>query len=126
MKAKPDVLLYVGYCQYQLGNYDEAIKTLKTVTEKFPDPRMIPLAYYKMAEAYLKKGDQNGALAVLNDLAIIKDGIFHDMALMESARILEMQGKKEEAKAKYKELVAKYPNSGLAAEAKAKSAEYSL
>ncbi len=123
LKAKSDVLLYIGYCQYELGNYDEAIKTFKTVSEKFPDPRIIPLAYYKMAEAYLKKGDQNGALAILNDLAIIKDGIFHDMALMESARILEQQGKKEEAKAKYKELVTKYPNSVLAAEAKAKIAE---
>ncbi len=123
VKKKADVLLYIGYCQYQLGNYDEAIKTLKDLTEKFTDPRIVPLAYYKMAEAYLNKNDATNALAVMNTLANLKDNIFHDMALMESGKILEAQGKKDEAKAKYKELIAKYPNSALAGEAKARIGE---
>jgi TolA-binding protein len=45
------------------------------------------------------------------------------MALMESGKILEVQGKTEEAQAKYKDLVTKYPNSALVAEAKARLAE---
>ncbi len=120
VKKKADVLLYVAYCQYELGSYDEAIKTLKELTEKFGDPRITPLAYYKMAEAYLKKGDATNALAAMNTLSGLRDGVFHDMALMESGKILESQGKTEDAKAKYKELIAKYPSSILAGEAKAR------
>ena len=123
IRKRADVLLYIAYCKYELGNYDDAIKTLKELNNKFPDPRITPLAYLKMAEAYLKKGDSTDALATLKDLASIKDGIFQDMALMESGRVLESQGKKEEAKAVFKDLVTKFPNSPLAAEAKAKVGE---
>ena len=123
VKKKVDVLLYIAYCQYELGSYDEAIKSLKELTETFADSRIIPLAYYKLAETYLKKGDTINALAALNTLSTLQDGIFHDMALMESGKILEAQGKTEEAKAKYKDLVTKYPNSALVAEAKARLAE---
>jgi TolA-binding protein len=38
---------------------------------------------------------------------------------MESGKILASQGKTAEAKEKYKELIAKYPNSALAGDAKA-------
>jgi predicted negative regulator of RcsB-dependent stress response len=123
IKKRADVLLYIAYCKYELGNYDDAIKTLKELNDKFPDPRIMPLAYFKMAEAYLKKGDNTGALATLKDLASIKDGIFQDMALMESGKVLESQGKKEEAKSMFKDLVTKFPNSPLATEAKAKVEE---
>ncbi|HTZ18934.1 MAG TPA: tetratricopeptide repeat protein [Dissulfurispiraceae bacterium] len=123
VKKKADVLLYIAYCQDALGSYDDAIKTLKELNEKYTDPRIIPLAYYKMAEIYLKKNDSTNALAALNTLAGLKDGIFLDMALMESAKILESQGKTDDAKAKYKELIAKYPNSALVGEAKARLAE---
>jgi predicted negative regulator of RcsB-dependent stress response len=123
VKKKADVLLYIAYCQYELGSYDDAIKSLKELNEKFTDSKIIPLAYYKMAETYLKKGDTINALAVLNTLAGLQDGIFRDMALMESGKILEAQGKTEEAKTKYKDLIAKYPNSALVGEAKARLGE---
>jgi TolA-binding protein len=45
------------------------------------------------------------------------------MALMESGKVLESQGKKEEAKSMFKDLVTKFPNSPLATEAKAKVEE---
>ena len=118
LKKKADVLLYIAYCQYELGSYDDTVKTLKDLNGKFTDPRIVPLSYYKMAEAYLKKGDNTNALAALNTLAGLPDGIYRDMALMESGKILASQGKTAEAKEKYKELIAKYPNSALASEAK--------
>jgi TolA-binding protein len=121
-KKKADVLLYIAYCQYGLGNYDEAITTLKDLNAKFSDPAIAPVAYYKLAETYLKKGDQTNAIAALNSIVGL-NGIYQDMALMELAKIFEMQGKKEEAVAKYKELVAKYPTSALAAEAKARAGQ---
>jgi outer membrane protein assembly factor BamD (BamD/ComL family) len=42
---------------------------------------------------------------------------------MESARLLEKEGKIEEAKKKYKELTEKFPNSPFTDEAKAKLSE---
>jgi len=123
IKKSAVVLLYIAYCKYELGNFDDSIKDLKDLISKYSDPRIVPLAYYKMAEAYLKKGDNASALATLKDLSNIKDGMFRDMALMENAKILESQGKGEEAKGIYKELLTKFPNSAYAAEAKAKAGE---
>jgi len=123
VKKKADVLLYIAYCQYELGSYDDAIKTLKELNEKYAASEVVPLAYYKMAETYLKKNDQTNALAALNTLAGLKDTTYHDMALMESAKILDSQGKTDDAKARYKELIAKCPNSALVGEAKARLAE---
>jgi predicted negative regulator of RcsB-dependent stress response len=120
VKEKADVLLFIAYCQYALGNYDEAINTLKQLTKKFNDPGVTPLAYYKLSEAYLKKGDQENALATLNSIEGLNAG-FRDMALMQIARIYELQGKTADAKSKYNELVVKYPNSAYAKEAKAKT-----
>jgi TolA-binding protein len=45
------------------------------------------------------------------------------MALMQSGRILELQGKTDEARAKYRELVAKFPNSIFSGEAKARAGQ---
>jgi predicted negative regulator of RcsB-dependent stress response len=117
-KKKPDVLLYIAYCQHGLGYYDEAIATLKEFIGKFNDPLITPLAYYKLAETYLKKGDQNNALAAFNS---ITGGIYQDMALMQAGKILEMQGKTADAAVKYRELVEKFPKSPYAAEVKARS-----
>jgi predicted negative regulator of RcsB-dependent stress response len=121
-KGKADTLLLVAYCQYGLGNYDEAITTLKQLTSKFKDPGITPLAYYKLSEAYLKKGDQANALETLSAIEGLK-GAYGDLALMQTARILEQQGKGSEAKTKYNELVTKYPASAFVAEAKQKTGQ---
>jgi|WetSurMetagenome_2_1015567.scaffolds.fasta_scaffold00139_24 TolA-binding protein len=120
VRKNADTLLHIAYCQYFLGNYDEAIATLKEFNTTFNDPAIAPLAQYKLAEAYLKKGDRENALAALNSI-IASKGIYQDMALKQIAGIYELQGKREEARAKYKELADKFPNSALAAEAKAKA-----
>lgn len=122
IKEKADVLLFIAYCQYGLGNYDETINTLKQLTSKFRDPAVTPLAYYKLSEAYMKKNDQANALAALGSIEGLNAG-YKDMAVMQIARIYELQGKTEEAKAKYNELIAKYPNSELVREAKLKTGQ---
>jgi|WetSurMetagenome_2_1015567.scaffolds.fasta_scaffold00104_15 predicted negative regulator of RcsB-dependent stress response len=122
IKERADVLLFISYCQYGLGNYDETINTLKQLTSKYRDPAVTPLAYYKLSDAYLKKGDQTNALAALNSIEGLNAG-YKDMAVMQIARIYELQGKAEEAKAKYAELIEKYPNSELVREAKLKTGQ---
>ncbi|MDP3259163.1 MAG: hypothetical protein Q8M34_01060, partial [Thermodesulfovibrionales bacterium] len=49
-----------------------------------------------------------------------KTGTYKDLSLIESGKILEAQGKAEEAKKKYEELVKDFPQSAFAEEAKAR------
>ncbi|MFO0751991.1 MAG: tetratricopeptide repeat protein [Thermodesulfovibrionales bacterium] len=121
-KKSPVALLYIADSYYELGNYDEAIRTLKDLTSRYSDPRIVSLATYKLASAYTKKGDTAAALATLTALADKKDSPLRDLALLESGRVLEAAGKKEEAKAKYKALIDTFPQSPLVPEAKARMA----
>lgn len=122
-KKKPDVLLYIANCYYELGNYDDAIKTLNDLTAQFSETAIISLAYYKMAMAYVKKGDMDGALTALKNLLSIKNSALQDMALLESGKILESTGKTEEAKNRYRELINKFPKSPLLSEARTRLGE---
>lgn len=122
-RKKPDVLLYIANCQYELGNYDEAINTLKELNTQFSDPKIISLSYYKMAMSYVKKGDMDNALTSLKNILNIKDIPLQDLALLETGKILELSGKTEDAKNKYRELINKFPKSALLNEAKTRLAE---
>ena len=116
-KKSPTALLNIANCYYELGNLDEAIKTLKELTDQYSDPKITSLAYYKMAMTYIRKGDLNSALNTFGIISSIKDAPLQDMALLESGKTLESMGKTEEAKDKYKELINKFPKSPLADEA---------
>ncbi|MEW6110263.1 MAG: tetratricopeptide repeat protein [Nitrospirota bacterium] len=118
-KKSPRLLLYIADAYSQLGRYDEALNTLNAFTNKYIDEKnLLPLAYNKMAVIYLKKGNKDEALKTLDSLYKLPVDIYKDMALIESARILENDGKKAEAASKYKELTEKFPESPFYEEAK--------
>ena len=118
-KKSPVSLFYVAACQYELGRLDDALKSLKDFAGKYSsDEELIPLAYQKMATIYIKKGDMNEAKKTLDTLYTLKGDIYKDFALMEYARILEKEGKPDEAKKKYQELTTKYPDSPFIDKAK--------
>jgi tetratricopeptide (TPR) repeat protein len=124
IRKSPTVLFYIAGCYYELGRYDETIETLKEFTSRFSNKeRFVPLAYEKMAMAYLRKGDTKRAEETLKVLYNLKGDIYKDFALIEYAKLLEKEGKTEEAKKKYKELLEKFPNSPFSDEAKAKLGE---
>lgn len=119
----PLSLFYIAACYDDLGNYDEALKTLKDFAGRYSnDETYIPLAYQKMAAIYIKKGDTAEAKKTLDTLINLKGDVYKDFALLEYARLLEKEGKTEEADKKYQELVTRFPNSPFAGEAKAKIA----
>ena len=70
-----------------------------------------------------RKGNTKEAMEVLEKLYNLKGDIYKDFALIEYARLLEKEGKTEEAKKKYKELSERFPNSPFIDEAKAKLSE---
>ncbi|KAF0182379.1 MAG: hypothetical protein FD164_1218 [Nitrospirae bacterium] len=119
-KKRPDYKYYMGLCSYETGDMDNALKAFQEVSES-SDQRFSALGLFKLGMTYLKKGDNERALAALNKLALMKNAPLQDMALLESGKILAAQGKAEEAKAKFQALVTQFPKSPVFAEAKARS-----
>lgn len=123
-RNSPLSLFYIAGCYYDLGKYDDALRTLKELNERFPDDeKFVPLSYYKMAVINLKKGDREAALKLLDTLYNYRAASFKDLALVESARILDTMGKKDDAAKKYEELTKNFPGSPFLGEAKAKLQE---
>lgn len=126
IRKSPLSLFYIAACYYELGKYNDALKTLKDFTQRYSkEERFIPLAYQKMAMVYIKKGDINEAMKALDTLYNLNINIYKDFALIEYGRLLEKAGKLDEAKKKYKELTTKFSNSPFLDEAKAKLSEKS-
>jgi predicted negative regulator of RcsB-dependent stress response len=116
-------LLYIANCDYELGRYDEALTTLSDFIKQYADDRdLLPLAYEKSAAIQMKKGNAQEALKTLDTLSRLPGSLYKDTALFESAGILESEGRKDEALAKYREIVEKYKDSPYYEAAKAKSA----
>jgi len=111
-RKSPYALFYIANCYDEMGRYDDALKTLKELNERFPDDeRFVPLSYYKMAVITLKKGDKEAALKFLDTLYNYRTSSLKDLALLESAKILESMGKTEEAAKKLEELKKNFPTS---------------
>jgi tetratricopeptide (TPR) repeat protein len=121
VKSSPDALLYMAYSQDRLGRYDEAIENLKKLQSDFPDEDYhVALATYKMATIQLKAGRTDDAMSTLDKLYTSGSGIYEDIALAESARLLEAQGKEGEAMEKYRTILSQFPESPFAVEARMK------
>jgi tetratricopeptide (TPR) repeat protein len=120
-RKSPYSLFYIAACYYDMGKNEDALKTLKELNQQFPDDeRFVPLSYYKMAVITLRKGDREGYLKLLDTLYNYRTNSFKDLALIESARMLDAMGKKEDAVKKYEELTKNFPESPFVEEAKAK------
>ena len=123
-KKSARLLLYIASANAELGKYDEALKGLDQLVKNYSaDKDVLPLAYQKMADIQIKKGNKSEALKALDALYKSNSSIYKDLALIESARLLESDGKQEEALAKYKELADKFKDSPFLGEAQAKIAE---
>jgi len=117
-------LYFIANAYYNLSQYDNALKTLKELNAEFPDDdKLVPLSYYKMAMIHLQKGDREGALKLLETLYRYRNSSFRDLAVIETARILDASDKKEEAAKKYEELIKDFPESPFGEEAQQKLKE---
>jgi len=120
-RKSPVSLFYIAGCYYELGQYDDVLNTLKEFVQRYSnEERFIPLVYQKMAMVYLRKGNINEAMNAIDSMYNLKGDIYKDLALIEYARLLEREGKIEEAKKKYKELTTQFPDSPFSDEAKTK------
>lgn len=117
-KESPRVLLYIANSHYELGQLNESLENLNDFIKKYPEEKdMLPLAYHRISMIHSSQGNSDEALKALDSLYNLETDIYKDVALIESGRILEKEGKSEEAKAKYRELVEKFPRSPYFTEA---------
>jgi predicted negative regulator of RcsB-dependent stress response len=120
-KKSPFSLYYIAACYYELGQYDESLKTLKDFSRKYAgEEKFLPLAYRMMTTIYTRKGDIPETKKTLDALYALKTDIYKDFALMEYGRLLEHEGKTDEAKKKYEELITRFPSSPYKDEAQLK------
>lgn len=123
-KKSPRVLLFIADAYAEMAKYDDALKTLDEFTKRFVrGENLIPLAYQKIVALQLRKGSKEEALKTLDRISGASGDILKDFALIQRARMLEQDGKKDEALVKYKELAEKYPSSPYLEEAKTKLGE---
>ncbi len=118
-KPSPLRLLYMANTEYRLGMKAEALESLERFIEKYPDRKdLLPLVYYKISEIQIDEGRKEEALKTLETLYRLDSSPFlKDVALYESARILEGMNRKEEAMEKYRLLTKDYPLSPYSAAA---------
>jgi tetratricopeptide (TPR) repeat protein len=115
----PISLYYMAACYYALGRYDEARAPLDELKRRFPaDGRLIPLAQYKTAMLDIKAGKLEDALGSLEEISTYNTASYKDLALVESARILDSLGRKEEAVEKYRAIAERFPESPFMEEAR--------
>lgn len=124
IKKTPFSLYYVAGAHNALGNPDEAASALKELLRAFPgDGRFVPLAHYRLAVLSAKAGRPEEALKSLDDLYLSGVESYKDLALIESARLLEAAGKTDEAKKKYEAVIKDFPTSPFFDEANMKAGE---
>jgi predicted negative regulator of RcsB-dependent stress response len=120
-KKSPRVLLYMANAYFELGQYDNALAKLSEFTKKYKsETDLLPLAYHKMVTIHRNNENTAEALKILDTMYNAESAVYKDIALIESARILEKEGKKGEAEAKYRELADTFPGSPFFEEAQSK------
>lgn len=123
-RKSPRLLLAIADAYAELGRDDEALKTLEDFNKRFArEEALVPLALQKMADIQLRKGNTAEALKTLDRIAAAPGDLLKDVVLLQKARLLEQEGKKDEATALYKKLTEKYPSSPYSEEAKNKIGE---
>lgn len=112
IKSTPFREYYIAATLFEMGKYDEAITALEQFMGKYANNmRFIPSARFKIAMAYKRKGDMDKAIKTLNDFNFHSTNALKDLALIESAEILESLGRDEEAQQRYSLLVREHQNS---------------
>jgi len=98
---------------------DRAFQEYKRVFEEFPESGRVGEAVAKMAEHYYQQKDYARAVDTFETvLAGYPDARFMDVILFNYGRCLYRMGRKAEARQRFDQLIADYPESPLAPDAK--------
>jgi tol-pal system protein YbgF len=108
-----------GLTQYQRGEHQKAVQTLKSVVNKNPKSESVPYAQYWIGEAYYSQGKYNEAILAYNEILVgwpKSDRV--PAALLRQASAFAELGDKIDARLILQKLIAEHPGSPEAARAK--------
>lgn len=126
-RPTPYSLMYVANSRFELGKFDEALAAYEELMSKFPSADIyLPLASHKAAVCAMMLGKNEIAMKYFDQILSYPTPSFKDVALVESAKLLERMGKPEEAKLKYEKILAEFPASPFADEAKIKTGKATI
>lgn len=108
-KAGKDVYFYAGVCEYNCGNFEEAIKYLKKYNGK--DAILAAKATACIGDAYVGLEDYQTAINYFDKAAAKADNIFAAAYLLKAGIACEEIGKTEKALEYYKVIKDQYPSS---------------
>ena len=112
---------YKAFALKELGSYPEALQTITPLTSD-SEEFVASSAKYLQAQIHEAQGDAAGALEIYANLAAAAPPRFPtDMVLMSQARVLEGQGKLDEAREIYRRVIQEFPDSPYTREASERS-----
>ncbi|MCE5208237.1 MAG: tetratricopeptide repeat protein [Chloroflexi bacterium] len=95
----------IGYSQYLLGNYKEAIDAFNTILEIYPTGYHIPKTYYYLGQAQYAQGDYLAAASAWEGYLRINPGVIDDTIQELRGDALKEAGEIEDASAAYQSAV---------------------
>ncbi|RMD87924.1 MAG: outer membrane protein assembly factor BamD [Calditrichaeota bacterium] len=122
----PQAYTMVAQSAFKLGNYEEAEKWFKKLSDTFPDSsryvvkaqKMIASSKFKVAEHFIESGEHLKAAREFEKIAgLSPDPAIAERALFEAALQYEKVGEKEQAIGIYEKLAKRFPQSKLIDEA---------
>ena len=108
-KAGKSVYFYAGTCELQLGNYESAIKYLKSYNGK--DAILAARALACIGDAYVGLENYKTALGYFEKAAAKVDNMFAAGYLLKAGLVAERLGEDAKALSFYKTIKDKYPQS---------------
>ncbi len=105
-------MIYIGNCQYMLGDYDKAIETYKSflVTWGDTDNYIASIAYNGEIESYIAKNDCKSALPIIDNLLKNKDNSFVQLTYLHAVDCYLKLDQPENATGLLKDGLNKYSN----------------
>lgn len=108
-KAGKSVYFYAGICEYQLGNYEDALSYLNKYNGK--DPILAARAEACKGDAYVALENYEAAASAFAKAAGVSDNVFAAAYLFKEGLVYEQLGDKAAALDLYKTIKDKYPQS---------------
>lgn len=108
-KAGKAVYMYAGICEYNLGNYSEALSYLKKYNGK--EPVLAARALACQGDCHVALEDYSSAVIAFEKAAKADDSVFAAGYLMKAGLVYEKLGDKASALACYEKIKDSYPQS---------------
>jgi len=109
---------YIAATLYELGRYEDTTRALDELDSEYAsNKRFVPVSKLKRAMTYRSMGNNEAALSALQEFNFITSSSLKDFAMMETAELLEIMGREDDAQLYYSQILRDFPESRFAQKA---------